>query len=355
MDRGVYPILIVDDEPSVLMALKRELKSVAPVYTASNPSEALKILELSTISVIISDYKMPEKDGVTFLSELKNLLSYEPVKILLTAYSEAEIAIDAVNRGGIYYFVRKPWVGEELCALVRRALDVFKTQNELSFYKKRMLDVSNIKKGITGLIAHELNTPLLLIKGYSELLAREFAKESKFEKTVEGLKQGVERLEHFVSEIVEISKIEAGQYSLAEEDFDLTDVVVGYFSTAAKGKKTFVKANRELLCSALKRVCDYANKLGIKKEEVEINGDFLVLKVICNVQVLEPLASGITQPTLFFPMEPNSDIMHYNSGGSNLELVYAASVLKALGHSINVLNESTQTRIEVIINIAHTD
>ena len=47
--------------------------------------------------------------------------------------------------------------------------------------------------------------------------------------------------------------------------------------------------------------------------------------------------------------------MHYNSGGSNLELVYAASVLKALGHSINVLNESTQTRIEVIINIAHTD
>ncbi len=352
MDSGVYPILVVDDEPSVLAALKRELKSVAPVYTATCPSEALEILRLSTISVIISDYKMPEKDGVTFLSELKGVLSYEPVKILLTAYSEAEIAIDAVNRGGIYYFVRKPWVGAELTTLVARALDVFKTKNELNFYKKRMLDVYNIKKGITGLIAHELNTPLLLVKGYSDLLSRELCNNQGLHKTVDGLKQGVERLEHFVSEIVEIAKIEAGQYSVTEEEFDLTSVVKGYFPEAVKGQKARIKTNRQLLSSALKRVSDYVARVGIKKEEVEINGDFLVLRVICDPQSLRTLGSEPSQPTLFFAMEPNGDVMHYNSGASNLELVYAATALKAIGYSLNLINEPEQTRVEVILSLA---
>ncbi len=350
MDSGVYPILVVDDEPSVLTALKRELKSVAPVYTASTPSEALKILKLSTISVVISDYRMPEKDGVTFLSQLKELLPYEPVKILLTAYSEAEIAIDAVNRGGIYYFVRKPWVGAELGTLVRRALDLFKTRNELNFYRKRMLDIYNIKKGITGLIAHELNTPMLLIKGYADLVANELKGDDKLQKTVDGLRQGVDRLEHFVNEIIEIAKLEAGQYSVSEEEFDLTNVVKGYFPDAVRGKKAFVTTNKALLSSALKRTSDYVGKLGVKKEETEVNGEFLILRVICNPKPAFTPSPNAYQPELFFEIEPKGDLMNYSSNASDIELVYAAAALKALGYSINVMYEPDQTRVEIIMN-----
>lgn len=349
MDSGVYPILVVDDEPSVLAALKRELKSVAPVYTAATPSEALKILKLSTISVVISDYRMPEKDGVTFLSQLSELLPYEPVKILLTAYSEAEIAIDAVNRGGIYYFVRKPWIGAELGTLVRRALEVFKTRNELNFYRKRMLDIYNIKKGITGLIAHELNTPMLLIKGYSDLISSEI-KEGPLARTAEGLRLGVDRLEHFVNEIIEIAKLEAGQYSVEEEEFDLTNVVKGYFPDAVRGKKAYVTTNKGLLSSALKRTSDYVGKLGVKKEETEINGDFLILRVFCNPKPAFSPSPHSYQPELFFEIEPKGDLMNYSSSASDIELVYAAAALKALGYSINVMYEADHTRIEIIMN-----
>ncbi len=347
MDNGVYPILVVDDEPSVLSALKRELKSIAPVYTANTPSEALNILKSSTISVVISDYRMPEKDGVSFLSELKRTISYEPVKILLTAYSEAEIAIEAINRAGIYYFVRKPWVGAELETLVRRAMELFKTQNELSFYRKKMLDIYNIKKGITGLIAHELNTPMLLIKGYTELMLKEAQNNNLVKQSLDGLRQGVDRLEYFINEIVDIAKLEAGQYSVVQEEFDIANVVKGYFPDAIRGKKALLTANRSLVSSALKRASDYVSKLGIIKEEAQINGDFLIIKATCN-----PYSESIpqTQPELFFEVEPKGDLMNYSSSASNLELVYVAAAFKALGFSLNVMHEKDKTRVEMIIS-----
>jgi response regulator RpfG family c-di-GMP phosphodiesterase len=119
MDKPLAPLLIVDDEPSVLSALKRELRDTAPVFTAQSPSEALEILNKNTVGVVVSDYKMPGKDGVTFLSELKDL-PYEPVKILMTAFSDPDIAVDAINRAGIFYFLKKPWNSVELKVLMDR-------------------------------------------------------------------------------------------------------------------------------------------------------------------------------------------------------------------------------------------
>ncbi|MFH1223035.1 MAG: response regulator, partial [Pseudomonadota bacterium] len=135
MDLCHFPVLVVDDEQSVLSALKRELKGIAPILTALNADEAEKILYSQTVAVVISDYKMPKKDGVTFLSGLKDL-NYEPVKILLTAYSEIDIVVDAINKANIFYFLRKPWNSAELQMLVKRGLETFARAGELKTCKQ---------------------------------------------------------------------------------------------------------------------------------------------------------------------------------------------------------------------------
>jgi hypothetical protein len=183
---------------------------------------------------------------------------------------------------------------------------------------------------------------LLLIKGYTELLTKD-------PKAAGKLKQAVERLETFVAEIVEIAKLEAGLYSVTTEEFDVATMIKGYFPSSVKDKKILLRSNRALLSSVLKRVSSYASRLNIQKEELELNDDFLTLRILCSKQVTE---EATVQPELFFSMEPKVDIMNYSSSGSRLELAYAATALKVLGYSMNMFSDEGATRIELIINQA---
>ena len=115
-------ILIVDDEPVVLNALKETLeREKYHVVACSSPIKALAILEERAFAVIISDQRMPEMLGLEFLVESRRICPHAS-RILITAVLSLPTIVDAINKGEIFRFVAKPWLREELLATVRNAL-----------------------------------------------------------------------------------------------------------------------------------------------------------------------------------------------------------------------------------------
>jgi response regulator RpfG family c-di-GMP phosphodiesterase len=115
-------ILIVDDEPVVLDALRLTLeREHYRVIACSNPQKALAVLEEQDVAVIISDQKMPEMPGHEFLIQSRRLRP-QASRILITAVLSLPTVIDGINKGEIFRFVAKPWLREELLATVRNAV-----------------------------------------------------------------------------------------------------------------------------------------------------------------------------------------------------------------------------------------
>jgi response regulator RpfG family c-di-GMP phosphodiesterase len=115
-------ILVVDDEPVVLTALKFTLEREGfHVVGVTSPLKALAIIAERDFSVIISDQRMPEMMGLDFLIESRRLRPHAS-RILITAVLALPTIVDAINKGEIFRFVAKPWLREELVATVRNAV-----------------------------------------------------------------------------------------------------------------------------------------------------------------------------------------------------------------------------------------
>ncbi len=116
-------ILFVDDEDNVLKSLKRVfVDEDYEVLTASSGKDGLNILNKNEVSVIISDQRMPEMDGATFLEKTIEL-SPNSIRIMLTGYSDINDAIKAINKGGANRYITKPWNDDDLVLAVRECND----------------------------------------------------------------------------------------------------------------------------------------------------------------------------------------------------------------------------------------
>jgi response regulator RpfG family c-di-GMP phosphodiesterase len=116
-------ILCVDDEPSILAALKRVFRPQGyVVLTAGSGQEGLDVLSREAIDLIISDMRMPHMDGAQFLEQAFERWP-QTQRILLTGYADAAATIKAVNQGKIWGYIAKPWNDSELLMTVQKALE----------------------------------------------------------------------------------------------------------------------------------------------------------------------------------------------------------------------------------------
>jgi diguanylate cyclase (GGDEF)-like protein/PAS domain S-box-containing protein len=114
-------LLLVDDEENVLSAFKRLFRRDGyRILTASCAAQAFDLLAMHAVQVIISDQRMPIFDGAEFLSRVKEMYP-ETVRLVLSGYAEINAVTNAVNQGGIYKFLTKPWDDAQLQDHVRDA------------------------------------------------------------------------------------------------------------------------------------------------------------------------------------------------------------------------------------------
>ncbi len=117
-------IVVVDDERIVTSAFKTLLKveGFSDAHFFNSPKEALAFLTENQPDLVISDFLMPEMNGLEFLSEVKKLYP-EVSKILLTGYADKENAIKAINEIGLYRYIEKPWNNDDLIINIKNGIE----------------------------------------------------------------------------------------------------------------------------------------------------------------------------------------------------------------------------------------
>jgi response regulator RpfG family c-di-GMP phosphodiesterase len=123
-------ILFVDDEENVLKSLKRVfMDEPFEVLAAQSGKDALQLLNETNVSVIVSDQRMPEMSGAEFLGKARNIQP-NAVRIVLTGYADVQAAVSAINEGGAYRYIAKPWNDSDLVMVIRDAVASYQLKQE---------------------------------------------------------------------------------------------------------------------------------------------------------------------------------------------------------------------------------
>jgi DNA-binding NtrC family response regulator len=124
-----YDILVVDDEEDNLDAFRFAFRKSFTLHYALGGAQALQMLDRLDPAVIVSDQRMPGMNGIDFLKRAKERRP-DTVGVLLTAYADLAVLIDAVNSGAVDRYVQKPWDSKELTVILRQAITGFATLRE---------------------------------------------------------------------------------------------------------------------------------------------------------------------------------------------------------------------------------
>lgn len=114
-------ILLVDDDPHVVLVLKRQFLRSYYVRSANNAESAMEIVRAHAVDVVVSDMRMPGANGIELL---RRVWFERPtvVRVLLTGFSDLKMTTDAIRHGHIDQYVTKPWEPKDLQACIDRAL-----------------------------------------------------------------------------------------------------------------------------------------------------------------------------------------------------------------------------------------
>ena len=119
-----YSILYLDDEPDNLLAFKAVFRRQYNILSAQNADEGLALLRSHAVDLIISDQRMPHTTGVAFFEQILDEFP-EPIRMILTGYSDVQAIVDAINKGKVYHYITKPWKMEELKVIMDNALETY--------------------------------------------------------------------------------------------------------------------------------------------------------------------------------------------------------------------------------------
>ena len=151
-------ILLVDDEEMVLSSIKSffAIETDYKLATYTSPIKALEVIEENRFDLVISDYLMPEMDGITFLAKVKEKRPLIP-RILLTGYADKENAIKAINNVGLYQYIEKPWDNEDLRLIIRNGLEktvlLKQLEEKIKQVERAQRDLSEVQKDILRVFA----------------------------------------------------------------------------------------------------------------------------------------------------------------------------------------------------------
>ncbi len=146
-------IVIVDDEEMVLTSLNAflSLETDYQIKTFTSAKKALEYIKNNDIGLVVSDYLMPEMDGITFLAKVKEIKPQIP-RIVLTGYADKENAIKAINDVGLFQYIEKPWDNEDILIIFRNGLEkqklIKKLENKIEEINKAYGDLQDLQHEI---------------------------------------------------------------------------------------------------------------------------------------------------------------------------------------------------------------
>lgn len=161
-------VLYIDDEDNNLKSFKATLRKDFKIFTAIDAEEGLRIAQREEIHVCIADQRMPGMTGTEFFEQMVKI-NPDPIRILLTGYSDISSVIDAINKGEVYRFIDKPWNIEQIRNSIKNAADIYFMRTELKDKTLRLKKLHSEMNQFVYSLSHELRGPLMSISGVSKL------------------------------------------------------------------------------------------------------------------------------------------------------------------------------------------
>ena len=142
-------VVVVDDEPLVTETLRTflDLELDITAHAFNDPTRALEHIQTQEVDLVISDFLMPQMDGIHFLREVRQQQPVAP-RILLTGYADKQNAIHAINQARLFQYVEKPWDNDRLRSVVLRALRQCYLVRRLA---EHLTDAAETRPGFAGL------------------------------------------------------------------------------------------------------------------------------------------------------------------------------------------------------------
>ena len=186
LDYRKCTILYIDDEKKSLKAFTRAFRDRFRILTAVNAADGYQLLgqHRDEIALLMTDQRMPGEKGVEFLQRARRLHP-KAIRILTTAYSDPDVAIEAVNSGAIYKYVTKPWDVPQLEAILKHGCEFFTVQRERDLLVKEKLSalqkmiVERVQNsGIQATqLGHHIRNCLVAVQAFLDLLPEKLLEE----------------------------------------------------------------------------------------------------------------------------------------------------------------------------------
>ena len=189
-----FAVLYVDDEEKSLVNFTRAFGDDFQILTASNAADGFKLIEArgGEIGLLLTDQRMPGEKGVWLLERARHFRP-QMIRILVTAYTDMDAAIDAVNSGAIYKYVTKPWDPVQLELTIKQALEFFMVQHErdqllrekMSVLRNMMIADRIVSLGLLAAgLSHHIRNSMVAVKTFLELAPMKMAEEKGDDKSL---------------------------------------------------------------------------------------------------------------------------------------------------------------------------
>lgn len=267
-------ILYVDDLQTNLTLFKATFEKYYQIFLAESAAKALDILKNEKIQVLITDQRMPVMAG-TELLEIVSRDYPEIRRFFLTAYTDFETVVEAVNKGHIHGYINKPLQVDEIIKSINNSLEVYYLReknklimSDLERANQELAELDSIKTGILKIMSREIRTPLNRIMGTIHLLKDKIESEELIQ-VINILDTSVSRLEQFSSMAEQISALKSRERKLKLEDISIKQLIeCGLVETSEQIKENDIKIDLR------------------HNEELTIKADFVLL-INCFVSIMD--------------------------------------------------------------------
>jgi two-component system sensor histidine kinase/response regulator len=236
-------VLYVDDEPDNLVGFKASLRLDYHILTAVNIPQALSCLNNHPdIKVVFCDQRMPGVTGVEFFEEIR--ISHPlPVRILLTAYTDVESVIDAINKGNIFRYVKKPWAEADIVSAIEEANKFYMANSMLSIKNEELQRAYNELNKFAYSVSHDIRGPLSGILGAINI-AREIDDVEEMREMLFLMEKSLKKLDTYIISMHDYYSLQRGELKITEINFsELMDELSPLYNVMSKTNNVAFKVN----------------------------------------------------------------------------------------------------------------
>jgi len=220
--RNKIKVLYIDDEQNNLVGFKATFRFDYNIFIATDTAQAYAHLKSNPdISVILCDQRMPETTGARFFEEMRQQYP-EPVRMLITGYSDIESVIDAVNNGHIYRYIKKPWTDADIRSAIEEGNKYYTTNSMLAARNKELQSAYDELGKFTYSVTHDLRGPLLSVIGAIDL-AKTMEDLPEIKELLVMMDDAVKKLDEFIRNTHEYYNLKRGK--LVPEDIDFNKII----------------------------------------------------------------------------------------------------------------------------------